>query len=151
MTIMNRLWIAALAALALGAVQARAAPVQTASGLVDGSLEDGLAVYRGLPFAAAPIGDRRWRPPLPPAPWEGVRKADKFAAPCIGNGAGSSEDCLYLNVWTPAKPGQHLPVMVWIYGGGFVNGSTASPAYSGEVLAKKGVVFVSIAYRVGVV
>lgn len=150
MTIVNRLWIAAWMALALGAPQARAAPVQTASGLVDGTLENGLAVYRGVPFAAAPIGDRRWRPPLPADRWQGVRRADTFAAPCIGNGAGSSEDCLYLNVWSPAKPGQHLPVMVWIYGGGFVNGSTANPAYSGEVLARKGVVFVSIAYRVGV-
>jgi para-nitrobenzyl esterase len=143
-------WIAALAALALSATGALGAPVRTTNGLVEGTAEDGLSVYRGLPFAAPPVGDKRWRPPAPPQPWQGVRQADRFAAPCIGNGPGSSEDCLYLNVWSPAKPGQHLPVMVWIYGGGFVNGSTANPAYSGEVLAKKGVVFVSIAYRVGV-
>jgi para-nitrobenzyl esterase len=134
----------------LSATGALAAPVQTVNGLVEGTVEDGLSVYRGLPFAAPPVGDKRWRAPTAAAPWQGVRKAAQFAAPCIGNGPGSSEDCLYLNVWSPAKPGQHLPVMVWIYGGGFVNGSTASPAYSGEVLAKKGVVYVSIAYRVGV-
>jgi para-nitrobenzyl esterase len=147
---LGRWWIAGLAALALSAGSALAAPVKTTTGLVDGAVEDGLAVYRGLPFAAPPLGDNRWRPPVPAASWQGVRKADRFAAPCVGNGPESSEDCLYLNVWSPAKPGEHLPVMVWIYGGGFVNGSTANPAYSGEVLAKKGVVYVSIAYRVGV-
>jgi para-nitrobenzyl esterase len=139
--------IAVVAAILAGG--AEAAPVKVAQGRVEGTVEDGLAVYRGLPFAAPPVGQGRWRPPAPPAPWSGVRQADKFAAPCIGNGPGSSEDCLYLNVWSPAKAGEKLPVMVWIYGGGFINGSTANPAYSGEVLAKKGVVYVSIAYRVG--
>jgi para-nitrobenzyl esterase len=147
---MGRGWLAGLAALALSATAVAAAPVRTTAGLVEGTVEDGLTVYRGLPFAAPPIDDRRWRAPAAPEPWQGVRMAERFAAPCIGNGPGSSEDCLYLNVWSPAKPGEHLPVMVWIYGGGFVNGSTANPAYSGEVLAKRGVVFVSIAYRVGV-
>jgi para-nitrobenzyl esterase len=143
-------WVAGLAALALCVDGAAAAPVPTTAGLVEGTVENGLAVYRGLPFAAPPVGERRWRAPAAPERWQGVREADHFAAPCIGNGPGSSEDCLYLNVWSPAKPGEHLPVMVWIYGGGFVNGSTANPAYSGEVLAKRGVVYVSIAYRVGV-
>ena len=147
---MGRWWIGALAALTLSANGALAAPVRTTAGLVEGTVEDGLSVYRGVPFAAPPVGDKRWRPPAPAAPWQGVRNADRFAAPCIGNGPTSSEDCLYLNVWSPAKPGEHLPVMVWIYGGGFVGGSTASPAFSGEVLARKGVVYVSIAYRVGV-
>ena len=147
---MSRWWTAALAALTLSANGALAAPVKTTAGLVEGTVEEGLSVYRGVPFAAPPVGDKRWRAPDLAPSWQGVRKADHFAAPCIGNGPGSSEDCLYLNVWSPAKPGEHLPVMVWIYGGGFVNGSTASPAYSGEVLARKGVVYVSIAYRVGV-
>lgn len=147
---MRRWWVAALTALALSGQGALAAPVRTTAGLVEGTVEDGLSVYRGLPFAAPPVGDRRWKPPGPAAGWSGVRKAEQFAAPCIGNGPGSSEDCLYLNVWSPAKPGERLPVMVWIYGGGFSGGSTATPAYSGEVLAKKGVVYVSIAYRVGV-
>lgn len=147
---MGRWRIAGLTALALSAGTALAAPVRTSSGLVEGTVEGGLAVYRGLPFAAPPVGDLRWRAPAPAQPWPGVRKAQQFAPPCVGNGPGSSEDCLYLNVWSPAKPGQHLPVMVWIYGGGFANGSTANPAYSGDVLARKGVVFVSIAYRVGV-
>jgi para-nitrobenzyl esterase len=147
---MSRWWIGCLTALALSANPALAAPVQTTTGLVEGTAEDGLSVYRGLPFAAPPVGEKRWRAPTTAAHWQGVRKADQFGSPCIGNGPGSSEDCLYLNVWSPATAGQHLPVMVWIYGGGFVGGSTASPAYSGEVLAKKGVVYVSIAYRVGV-
>jgi para-nitrobenzyl esterase len=147
---MGRPWIAGLMLLALGAGAARATPVMTTAGLVEGTVEDGLSVWRGLPFAAPPVGDKRWRPPAPAAEWPGVRKADQFAPPCIGNGPTSSEDCLYLNVWSPAKPGEHLPVMVWIYGGGFVGGSTADPSYSGEALARKGVVYVSISYRVGV-
>lgn len=147
---MGRWWIAAIAALAMISSEAAAAPVRTTAGLVEGTVEDRLAVYRGVPFAQPPLGEGRWRAPAPAAPWQGVRKADRFAAPCMGNGPGSSEDCLYLNVWSPAKAGEHLPVMVWIYGGGFTNGATSSPAYSGEVLAKKGVVYVSIAYRLGV-
>ena len=95
---MRRWWIAGLTALALGASGARAAPVRTMSGLVEGTVENGLSVYRGLPFAAPPVGEKRWRPPIPPAKWQGVREAGQFAAPCIGNGPGSSEDCLYLNV-----------------------------------------------------
>ena len=141
--------LVALAGLALSTA-AEAAAVKTRGGLVEGTSEDGLSVYRGIPFAAPPVGEGRWRAPAPAAKWNGVRDGGKFAAPCIGNGPASSEDCLYLNVWTPAKKrGEKLPVMVWIYGGGFINGSTASPAYSGEVLAKKGVVFVSMAYRLG--
>ncbi|MEO6340685.1 MAG: carboxylesterase family protein [Caulobacteraceae bacterium] len=131
---------------------AEAATVKTQLGPVEGTSEDGLAVYRGIPFAAPPVGNLRWRAPAPAAKWSGTRDASKFAAHCIGNGPSSREDCLYLNVWSPAKsPGEKLPVMVWIYGGGFGAGSTASPAYSGEVLAKKGVVYVSISYRLGAI
>jgi para-nitrobenzyl esterase len=104
------------------------------------------------------VGDQRWRPPQAAAKWPGVRPADKFAPQCVqgfvGPEAGKppemSEDCLYLNVWTPANSAHdHIPVLVWIYGGGFNAGATSIPTYSGEVLARKGVVLVSIAYRVG--
>jgi len=129
------------------------APVMVEQGLLQGTNEDGLTVYRGIPFAAPPVGDLRWRAPLPAANWSGVRQADKFGpSPIQGTrtGADMSEDCLYLNVWTPAKSaGGKIPVLVWIYGGGFIAGTTSDRSYSGEKLAGKGVVFVSINYRVG--
>jgi para-nitrobenzyl esterase len=121
-------------------------------GVLQGTVEDGLSVYKGIPFATPPVGDLRWRAPQPAAKWEGVRNADKFAPQCVQGGPPSSmsEDCLYLNVWSPAKsPSAKVPVLVWIYGGGFAGGATSIPGYSGEVLAKKGVVLVSIAYRLG--
>ena len=129
------------------------APVTVAQGLVQGTSEEGLTVYRGIPFAVPPVGDLRWRPPQPAAKWEGVRQTTKFGPkPIQGsrNGPDMSEDCLYLNVWTPTKSSNdRIPVLVWIYGGGFGGGSTSEPNYSGEKLARKGVVLVSIAYRVG--
>ena len=128
-------------------------PVRVEEGLLQGTSEGGLTVYKGIPFAAPPVGDLRWRAPQPAAKWEGVRPAAKFApAPMQAwpTASGKSEDCLYLNVWTPAKsPTDRIPVLVWIYGGGFAGGSTSDQTYSGENLARKGVVLVSIAYRVG--
>jgi para-nitrobenzyl esterase len=128
-------------------------PVKVAEGLVQGTAEDGLTVYRGIPFAAPPVGELRWKAPQPAVKWEGIKQTIKFApAPMQGGNppSGKSEDCLYLNVWTPAKSDKEkIPVLVWIYGGGFSFGSTSEPSYSGEKLAKKGVVLVSIAYRVG--
>jgi para-nitrobenzyl esterase len=127
-------------------------PAATESGPVQGVVENGLTVYKGIPFAAPPVGDLRWRAPQPAAKWTAVRAADKFGPdPYQGDGKnGVSEDCLYLNVWTPAKsPGEKLPVLVWIYGGGFSFGSTSTPVHNGEHLARKGVVLVSINYRVG--
>ena len=121
-------------------------------GELKGSVEDGLSVYRGVPFAAPPVGDLRWRAPQPAAHWEGVRSAEKFAPQCMQSipGIATSEDCLYLNVWSPAKSASaKVPVLVWIYGGGFSVGGTSVPTYSGEQLAKKGVVLVSIGYRLG--
>ncbi len=121
-------------------------------GQLQGTKEEGLTVYRGVPFAASPVGDLRWRAPQPAAKWQGVRPADKFAPQCVQGiqGITTSEDCLYLNVWTPAKsPSARVPVLVWIYGGGFSVGGTAVPTYSGEQLARKGVVLVSISYRLG--
>ncbi len=135
-----------------------AAPVKVEGGLVEGTVEEGLTVYKGIPFAAPPTGNLRWRPPQPLKSWDGVLKADKYAPACpqiqfyipIFPKVETSEDCLYLNVWTPAQsPAENLPVMVWIYGGGFVMGATSTPLYSGEQLAKMGVVIVSSAYRVG--
>src|SRR5579871_1903531 len=133
------------------------AAVKVEGGLVQGTSEDGLTVYRGIPFGAPPVGDLRWRAPQPASKWTGVRQADKFGPACTqamrnpsSSGPGMSEDCLYLNVWTPAKTARdRIPVLVWIYSGGFNAGATSEPNYSGEKLAKKGVVLVSIAYRVG--
>ncbi len=128
-------------------------PVQVSQGLIQGRFEDGLTVYKGIPFAAPPVGNLRWRAPQPAARWEGVRQADKFAPAPVQRGnppSGKSEDCLYLNVWTPAiTADDRIPVLVWIYGGGFNFGSTSEANYNGHNLAKKGVVLVSIAYRVG--
>lgn len=128
------------------------APAPTEYGLVQGVTENDLTVYRGIPFAAPPVGDLRWRAPQPHAKWAGVRPATAFAAdPYQGDGKGNvSEDCLYLNVWTPAKSAtDRLPVLVWIYGGGFSFGSTSAPVHNGEHLARKGVVLVTLNYRVG--
>lgn len=128
-------------------------PVKVDEGLIQGISEDGLTVYKGIPFAAPPVGNLRWKAPQPAAKWEGVKQTTKFAPASMQGGnppSGKSEDCLYLNVWTPAKSAKEkVPVLVWIYGGGFSFGSTSEPVYSGEKLAKKAVVLVSIAYRVG--
>lgn len=127
--------------------------VEVEQGLIEGSSEEGLMVYTGIPFAEPPVGDLRWRPPQPLKKWDGVKKADEFGPDPVqgwGPPEGKSEDCLYLNVWTPAKStGDKIPVLVWIYGGGFNGGATSVPTYNGKNLAKKGVVLVSIAYRVG--
>lgn len=127
------------------------------NGRVQGTVEDGLAIYRGIPFAAPPVGDLRWRAPQPAPKWKGVRPASEFGRACMqSNPAISklpapSEDCLFLNVWTPAtRANERLPVMVWIHGGGFVAGTPAEQLYHGEWLAKKGVVVVSVGYRLGV-
>ena len=130
----------------------------TESGTISGIHENGLSIYKGVPFAAPPVGDLRWRLPVHLAPWTGTHKADAFAPACMQVGVSMlgetppavSEDCLYLNIWTPAKMQQErLPVIVWIYGGGFVNGSASMPLYWGDRLAHKGVIVVTIAYRLG--
>jgi len=132
--------------------------VLTESGTVSGIRANGLSVYKGIPFAAPPVGDLRWRPPVHAAPWTGARKADAFAPACMQVGVSMpgetpsavSEDCLYLNIWTPTKTThEHLPVIVWIYGGGYINGSASMPLYWGDRLAQKGVIVVTIAYRLG--
>jgi para-nitrobenzyl esterase len=150
----HKLLLAGLCALTLGA--ASAPTVGVTGGQVAGAAKaSGVAAYLGLPFAAPPVGSLRWKPPGPVIAWRGVRPATSFSPACMQKTRSPqeavSEDCLYLNVWTPpgAKAGQKLPVVMWIYGGGFYAGSSANPAYDGEALAKKGVVLVSPNYRVG--
>lgn len=151
-----RVWIAVgLALLALVSPTAWAA--ETDSGKVQGIREGAIVVYRGVPFAAPPVGKLRWRPPQPVKPWRGVRTADRFAPACMQKGVSMpgepqspvSEDCLYLNIWAPTETQGKLPVLVWIYGGGFTNGNASTPLYSGERLAQKGVIVVTVAYRAG--
>ena len=132
-------------------------PVKVTGGEVSGVYDSGLSIFKGIPFAAPPVGALRWKAPAPVASWTGVRKADSFANACMqapnsqGNTAPVSEDCLYLNVWTPARTTTaKLPVIVWIHGGGYVGGSTSIPMYDGSGLANKGAVVVSVAYRLGV-
>lgn len=162
---------------ALRGARAGASPLSTATGLqepvaVDGGLITGtptpqwtygVRLYRGIPYAAPPTGDLRWRPPQPVVPWQGVKAADHFSPVCMqmptdteGNAwreglVPASEDCLYINVWTPAKnSSDRLPVMVFIYGGGNTRGAASENQYDGAYLAKKGVVFVSFNYRLNV-
>jgi para-nitrobenzyl esterase len=153
-------------------------PVKLDSGMVSGvpAKDPSVRVFKGIPYAAPPVGDLRWRPPQAHAKWDGVKTADQFgpncttglagfggrgakgapkgdqakAAPVAPAGPPPSEDCLYVNVWTPAKSANDkLPVIVWTYGGGFTGGSGSEPRYDGEALAKKGVVFVNYNYRLG--
>ncbi len=154
-----RLMASAIAAVAFISFSAAAAPVATDSGLVDGVEEDGVTVFKGLPYAAPPVGALRWRAPEPPASWSGVRNADRFSPICPQTGAypedsppePMSEDCLYLNIWAPADAHADapLPVMVWIYGGGLLNGSGSNPLYAGDALTRRGVIVVTFNYRLG--
>ena len=127
--------------------------VKVDGGIIQGIISDDLTIFKGVPFAAPPVGDLRWKAPQPVVKWQGVKQTTEYAPSPMQGGnppSGKSEDCLYLNIWTPAKSAKEkLPVLVWIYGGGFSFGSTAEPVHNGEHLARKGVVLVSIAYRVG--
>ncbi|WP_374528195.1 carboxylesterase/lipase family protein [Novosphingobium sp.] len=153
--------IATLLLLLAGAGAAEARPVRVDGGLIEGtSLPSGVDAWLGVPFAAPPLRDLRWKPPQPVAPWRGTYHADRFAPECLqplrsprqnhyfGNEA-TSEDCLYLNIWAPKGARKKVPVVVWIYGGGFNIGSASMANYSGEPLANAGVIRVNIAYRVG--
>jgi para-nitrobenzyl esterase len=179
--------LAALAAMGVGAAALSQTPslARVDGGELQGVVADGVVSFKGIPFAAPPVGDLRWRPPQPAAKWTGVRQAAEFGADCMQGRFGPppgasaragappaqgtttpapappppaaapavrapSEDCLYLNVWRPADAAaRNLPVMVWIYGGGFTGGSSASPNTSGAGFATQGVVLVAMNYRVG--
>jgi para-nitrobenzyl esterase len=144
-----------LASPGVGASQTSApVPLSIAQGQLAGTQDDGILVFKGIPFAAPPVGSLRWRAPQPGPSWQGVRAADTFGATCPQPRFGAqgelpqSEDCLSLNVWTPDTHAK-LPVMVWIYGGAFVTGSSGNPIYNGIDLAKHGVVIVTFNYRLG--
>ncbi|HEY2432420.1 MAG TPA: carboxylesterase family protein [Vicinamibacterales bacterium] len=155
---MKPLLAASLIALLLPAAVDR---VDINSGPVSGTTEaDGLRVYKGIPYAAPPVGPLRWQPPQPAAAWTEVRKATAFGAQCmqrrqfadmVFRASGMSEDCLFLNVWTPAKTGrERLPVLVYFYGGGFTAGDGSEPRYDGAFMARKGIVALTVNYRLGV-
>ncbi|WP_019990456.1 carboxylesterase family protein [Rudanella lutea] len=135
--------------------------VQVANGTLEGVAEpSGVRSFKGVPFAAPPVGNLRWREPQPAQNWSGIRKADKFGPramqrPVFGDmnfrSDGMSEDCLYLNVWTPAKTGKEkLPVLVYFYGGGFIAGDGSEPRYDGESMAQRGIVTLTVNYRLNV-
>jgi para-nitrobenzyl esterase len=133
-------------------------PVQVDGGQVEGESVGSVTVYKAIPFAAPPVGELRWRAPGPVAPWRGVRQTASFAPACMQMGVSMpgetppkvSEDCLYLNIWTPQKPARgRRPVMVFIHGGGFSNGSASMPLYWGDELARHNVVVVTFGYRLG--
>lgn len=149
----------ALLALAAAAAAAPRSEVRTKSGVVAGGVADGVVAWKGIPYAAAPVGELRWKAPQPVAPWTGVRSAAEYAHDCMQEpfpsdaaplGTPPDEDCLYVNVWAPEKPGAaKLPVMFWIHGGGFVNGGSSPTVYDGSAFARRGVVLVSLNYRLG--
>lgn len=171
--------LTALTAVGVSAAQQTPPVVRVDSGELQGVVADGVVSYKGIPFAAPPVGDLRWRPPQPALPWTGIRQATEFGADCMQGRFGPpppppaapaaspaprvppapaatpaqapSEDCLFVNVWSPASaaPGAKLPVMFWIYGGGFVGGSSAMSLTSGSSFAKQGVILVAANYRVG--
>ena len=122
--------------------------VRTEAGLVRGAEANGVISFKGIPYAAPPVGELRWREPQPAKSWQGEREADKFGPECMqADDVPKSEDCLTLNVWRPTNAGGPLPVMVWIYGGALVHGQTS--LYPGDNLARQGVIVVSMNYRMG--
>ena len=159
---MRRFWTClglVAAVLATAPVSAAEPRVSIRQGVLQGAQSDGIAAYKGIPYAQPPVGPLRWRAPVPAVGWSGVRDAKAFGSACLqppqspsglysGGMAPMSEDCLTLNIWAPAG-GKKLPVMVWIHGGALLGGSSSEPLYDGVKLAKKGIVFVSINYRLG--
>ena len=161
--------IAVLSLLAVQLMAAASAPspkekglpqVKTANGILEGIDDSGIRTFKGIPFAAPPVGDLRWKEPQPVKNWEGVRKADKFGPRAMQRAIfgdmgfrsdGMSEDCLYLNVWTPAlSANERLPVLVYFYGGGFAAGDGSEYRYDGESMARKGIVSVTVNYRLSI-
>lgn len=157
-------WAGLLILLSLGSLRFATAEsttreVRIDSGAVAGVVADGVASWKGVPYAAPPVGDRRWREPQPVAPWTSVRPADAYGHDCMQEpfggdaaplGTPPAEDCLVVNVWAQASaPTGRQPVMVWIHGGGFVNGGSSPSVYDGSPFARRGVVFVSLNHRLG--
>jgi para-nitrobenzyl esterase len=153
----RRRWLAATLLFA-GASLAHAQTVRTTSGDVAGVTANSVSSWKGIPYAAPPVGDLRWEPPQPPAKWTDVRHADTIGPACpqpartdfggVGAPPAQSEDCLTLNVFAPSGA-RDLPVMVWIHGGAFRLGYSGAPLYDGSELARHGVVVVTINYRLG--
>lgn len=159
---MTKKTLSLLAALAVSAsaVPALSQTVSLDAGDVAGSTTDGISSWKGIPFAQPPVGDLRWRAPQPVVPWEGVLETTEFAGDCMQIpfaadaaplGTPPEEDCLYMNVWRPegTTADDRLPVMFWIYGGGFVNGGSSPAVYDGSEIARQGVILVSFNYRLG--
>ena len=154
------LTLAACLAAPLGCASDRSPQVKIDTGTIAGKVEGAVHAFLGIPYAAPPVAELRWKPPAPAAKWDGVRQAQTFGARCmqgpiysdmIFRDPGPSEDCLTLNVWTPAPSSQNkLPVMVWIHGGGYQAGATSEPRQDGQFLAQRGVVLVSMNYRLGI-
>ena len=158
MTIHRIAFVAALAGASPVLAQQTGPTVKVETGNLRGQTADGVESWKGIPFAAPPVGPLRWRAPQPAAKWTGVREASRYSSDCMQKpfpsdaaplGTRPAEDCLYANVWKPADAKGKLPVLVWIYGGGFVNGGASPPTYAGANMAKKGIMFVSFNYRVG--
>jgi para-nitrobenzyl esterase len=150
--------VAASFGLANAACAARRLQATIETGTLRGSEADGVLSFKGIPFAAPPIGPLRWRAPQPAAAWSGVRDASRYGHDCMQKifpedaaplATTPAEDCLYANVWKAAGAKAKLPVLVWIYGGGFVNGGSSPPTYTGAELAKHGIMVVSFNYRLG--
>ncbi len=156
-------WVCAGAALLFawnGIAAAQAPRADTANGVVEGVYNSGISEFKGIPFGAPPLGDLRWREPQPVESWDGVRRTNGFGPRCMQfpifgdmnfRSDEMSEDCLYLNVWTPdASEDAMLPVLVYFFGGGFVAGDGSEPRYDGESMARRGIVAVTVSYRLGV-
>ena len=147
-------WVVIASVVALAAPAIAESLVKVETGQLRGTETDGVEAFKGIPYAAPPVGAWRWRPPQPAQTWTGVRDASAFGADCMQaegeSHAPKSEDCLFLNVWRPAAAsGKKLPVLVWIHGGAFVQGSPNEPRATGEAFARQGVILVSVNYRLG--
>jgi para-nitrobenzyl esterase len=159
---MNRILVAALVLVSLASVEPQpvGTRVMTSAGPIEGTQGDGLRSFKGIPFAAPPVGALRWQPPQPLEKWKETRQTTAFGNQCmqrrmfadmVFRASGISEDCLYLNVWTPAKSASdRLPVLVYFYGGGFTAGDGSEPRYDGAALARRGIVTLTVNYRLGV-
>jgi len=154
------LFLVATSSIAFSQFNSETPRVKTQNGELEGVDESGIKTFKGIPYAAPPVGNLRWREPQAVQNWSGVRKADKFGpramqlpifSDMVFRSNGVSEDCLYLNVWTPAKTGnEKLPVLVYFYGGGFIAGDGSEFRYDGESLARRGIVTVTVNYRLGI-